>query len=348
MDKESPFAKMLRNRRRPPARTHSASEEKAEPVAEVRNEVRESVSRQSNPIERDIYNFRDDPRWYEVLTLYKWLSANPRNKLYIDGGPGDTRILVVPNRAGRDAKKKDIHRYENFEQFLVQKWIHPTDTVLEIGARCGVVSCAINAMLDPDHKPLHIAIEPDPRVHQILLENKAAFGAGFELFDKAVSITPLTMQAESGRLGNELRSVKDGEAVEVFSVQPDAFRETYADRRFTALVMDCEGCAHSFFPENEWLLETLELIIMERDGQGIQNERGYDTDVGVPGYSDVYAILRNHGFECVDGVTQGNWTDAPLFQQVWVKNPDPALVESNWLYRDRKRNGDPDLTIGEI
>lgn len=55
-------------------------------------------------------------------------------------------------------KKIDTIYNEVFEQYLTNKWIKPTDTVLELGGRYGIVSYTINNRLDKDHKSKNVVM----------------------------------------------------------------------------------------------------------------------------------------------------------------------------------------------
>ena len=58
-------------------------------------------------------------------------------------------------------RKIDI-RNEREEQYVCHEFIEPTNTVLELGARYGLVSCVINHKLEcPTH---HVCLEPDKTV----------------------------------------------------------------------------------------------------------------------------------------------------------------------------------------
>lgn len=65
------------------------------------------------------------------------------------------------------------------EQRLASKYVHPNDTVLELGARYGSVSCTINSILSrKDHQ---VSVEPDDRVWDALEANRDRNGCGFHI-----------------------------------------------------------------------------------------------------------------------------------------------------------------------
>lgn len=70
--------------------------------------------------------------------------------------------------------------------------------------------------------------------------------------------------------------------------------------KFTALIVDCEGCLEKFLEENLFLLKYLELIIFEMDNVQYCN------------YKKIYQMLEQNNFLQYDQLLNN-------FQQIWIK-----------------------------
>jgi len=75
--------------------------------------------------------------------------------------------------------KVDIEILEKEEQNLANKYILPFDSILELGARYGSVSCISNLKLD--NKSNHVVVEPDTRVWDALEYNKINNNCDFNI-----------------------------------------------------------------------------------------------------------------------------------------------------------------------
>ena len=73
----------------------------------------------------------------------------------------------------------DIQHIENIEQDLANMYILEDDTVLELGARYGSVSCTINSKLN--NKNNQVVVEPDERVWDALEKNKSSNNCEFNI-----------------------------------------------------------------------------------------------------------------------------------------------------------------------
>jgi FkbM family methyltransferase len=246
--------------------------------------------------------------WREQLQLVRWRDRHTI-KQSISGRKTRKAATVAAVAKERKAfinehgKPIPFETYEQFEQYLVQKWIKPTDIVLELGARCGVVSCTINSLLA--EKSAHVAVEPDPFALVALRKNKEVFGGKFRVCGAAISDTPLTILADEQGLGNYTMAsgaeVPAGlHSFSVKNIPREEFFKKYA-LPFTALVMDCEGCAGRFIADNLARFEDLEMVLFERD------------NVEMCDYDAMTAQLEGAGFAKADDLLDG-------FQQVWLRS----------------------------
>ena len=75
--------------------------------------------------------------------------------------------------------KVDIEVLEKEEQNLANKYILQFDSILELGARYGSVSCISNLKLD--NKSNHVVVEPDTKVWDALEYNKINNNCDFNI-----------------------------------------------------------------------------------------------------------------------------------------------------------------------
>jgi len=277
------------------------------------------------------------------------LSQSEVDELFVDESNLNTRLVMLYNKnkiipINKDGKyllqlplfrpeyKRQVllketgefinKREERFEQYLVYKYIKPTDYVLEIGGRYGLVSITINLLLDKDHKSKHVVIEPDSNVNDVLVRNRNTFGTEFIICNKAISTIPLIFIAnELGSytkpqlpapelVSSELDSSELGSPIKIDTISPDDFFHIYPF--FNVLVVDCEGCLGQFLEECIQYLQAVELIIFEKDNEGKCD------------YRHIYEILISNHFKQADKIIPGhNPSSTDMgFQQVWIKLRD--------------------------
>ena len=139
---------------------------------------------------------------------------------------------------------------ERTEQELAQKYIQSSDTVLELGARYGTVSCVINNKLKGKYKSLQVSVEPDDRVWGALEINKKNNDCEFNIVkgfisNKSMGLTNL--QEYYG--GYATTSVPDPHS-KIPHYTLDEIKEKYNINTFNVVVVDCEGFLEQFLIEN--------------------------------------------------------------------------------------------------
>jgi FkbM family methyltransferase len=150
--------------------------------------------------------------------------------------------------------------YEAEERALIREFVRPSDTVLELGACLGIVSCVTNKILAD--KSRHVVVEGNPYCVPSLHRNRELNNCGFLVDNCAVStqrdatfyLHPIyivggTTQRESGR-----------------PVRVPARSLTELDARhgpFTALIVDIEGAELEIFPAAPDVLARVRLVIVE-------------------------------------------------------------------------------------
>ena len=238
-----------------------------------------------------------------------------------------------------DEHKKlvNINYYEKEEQDLAKKYIQPSDTVLELGARYGSVSCTINSILSC--KTNQVSVEPDERVWEPLERNKMANNCEFNIVKGFVSSKKLTLTELNSFDGYGTTSVEDNSST-IPSFTLDEIQEKYKIT-FNVLVADCEGFLETFFDENPDFYKSLRLIIFEADCPDKCD------------YNKIRLLLKNNNFKEILGGFQNVWE-----QNIEYNNDTPQMVLDNssyimnpytlLSYDCRKENGElPIVHIGK-
>ena len=199
--------------------------------------------------------------------------------------------FVIFNENGIEVNTK---KFEYQEQLLAWKYIEPNDSVLELGARYGSVSCVINSKLI--NKINHVCVEPDERVWSTLESNKEKNNCSFHILKGCISKIPRSLTNFSVYYGYGTSSYKDSTSTVPYYTL-DQVKQLFGIQTFTALVADCEGCLEDFLTENLCLLDSLRILIFEKDYPEHCN------------YTKITELLGEKGFvEKIGG-----------HQNVWVK-----------------------------
>jgi FkbM family methyltransferase len=192
----------------------------------------------------------------------------------------------------------DIANKEKREQDLSAQYIMENDTVLELGARYGSVSCTINSKLIS--KTNQVVVEPDYRVWDALERNKNVNNCQFNIVKGFISSKKLSLIEDIPGDGYTSTYVESSSTnVPSFTLQE--IKEKY-NLNFNALVADCEGFLEIFFDENPDFYDNLRLIIFEEDCPEKCN------------YNKIREVLRQKGFTKIveDTYKYG--------QNVWIKS----------------------------
>ena len=157
---------------------------------------------------------------------------------------------------------------EHNSRLMYGKYIPPTASVLEIGARYGQTSCALSGLLRERGKLT--SVEADPRVWSALEENLSRKNCRFERFHVVKGVvgrTPKIM--DGGGYGAHTDTVNNSEDLSPAEIlrrrklRASPHPLETLDGPFDTLCIDCEGCFETFLSENPGLLRTLKLIIVE-------------------------------------------------------------------------------------
>jgi len=183
--------------------------------------------------------------------------------------------------------------YEKEERDLIRRWIKAEDSVLELGACLGVVSCVTNRLLK--NKSRHVVIEANPLCIPALRQNKELNGAGFHVEHCAVGPPPeITFYLHPTYVvgGNAQRPTT--RPVRVPS--KDLAQLQKESGPFTALIIDIEGGEREVLKASRTLLKEFRLIVIEL----------HEFAIGLEGVEECRRILRESGLRLVDqsGLTE--------------------------------------------
>lgn len=156
----------------------------------------------------------------------------------------------------------DIANIEKPEQDLAQIYIQENDTVFELGARYGSVSCIINSKLK--NKRNQVVVEPDERVWDALERNKRANNCEFNIIKGFVSTKKLGLTNLDCYYGGYGATFIEKNDSTIPSYTMEEIKNKY-NLTFNVLIADCEGFLEVFFDENPNFYDTLRLIIFEAD-----------------------------------------------------------------------------------
>lgn len=193
---------------------------------------------------------------------------------------------------------------EREEQLLAEKHIRPHHVVLELGARYGTVSYFINKNIgNPTNQ---VSVEPDSRIWNALERNKKLHNCEFNIVKGFVSRKKLGLENMDAYEGYGTNSKPDDNS-QIPSYSLEEIESKY-DLSFNALVADCEGYLETFLDENPKLLNCLEFVMYERDGQSYCN------------YDKIERNLKEKGFYCAECVAN--------LQFVWKKRKTTCFINS--------------------
>jgi FkbM family methyltransferase len=185
--------------------------------------------------------------------------------------------------------------YELPERTLSTRHLKPTDTVLELGASLGVVSCSINKTLE--NRSAHVAIEANPLLIPTLQNNRDTNGAKFHVINAVLS------NKEVAYISTD--RVMDSNSVSDTGVKVDTISVSEIENKtkliFNALIMDIEGGEYDVVSENSLLLKRLRLAIIEFHPWLLSEKR----------VSEIRSALTGAGLRKVD---------AMLTVECWVRD----------------------------
>lgn len=153
-----------------------------------------------------------------------------------------------------------IGDYEAEERALIKRFLRPEDSVLELGACIGAVSCTTNKLLKD--KSRHVVVEGNPKLIPSLEKNKSINGCGFTILNRAASQekTVTFYLSEEFIVGGTAQRVSPHPV----TVPGSSLEELNSEfGPFTALIMDIEGAEADVIPPSHEFLKTCRLVVVE-------------------------------------------------------------------------------------
>lgn len=169
--------------------------------------------------------------------------------------------IKSPKIYDNDNELVEFH-VEKPEKDLAYLYVKKNDTVLELGARFGSVSCIVNKVLE--NKKNHVVVEPDDRVWEKLEYNKSINNCEFKIVKGFLSNKKLSLLNTDDRDGYG-STFEENEETKIPSFTLDEIKEKSSIDNFNVLIADCEGFLEIFFDENPSILNNLRLVIFEED-----------------------------------------------------------------------------------
>ena len=150
--------------------------------------------------------------------------------------------------------------YEREERELVRRFLRPQDTVVELGACLGIVSCVTNKVLAD--KSRHVVVEANPFCIPTLYRNRQLNQAGFLIEHCAVDGQPeITFYLHPVYIvgGTSQRATQ-----RPVRLPAKSLRQLEQERGpFSALIIDIEGSEREVFEQSQDLLGRYRLVIAE-------------------------------------------------------------------------------------
>jgi FkbM family methyltransferase len=183
--------------------------------------------------------------------------------------------------------------YEKDERELIRARVKPEDSVIELGACLGIVSCVTNSLLKDKTK--HVVVEANPFCIPTLYRNKELNKAGFLIEHCAVANQPeVTFYLHPVYIvgGSAQR-----ETNRPFRLPAKSLRQLESERGpFSVLIIDVEGSEREVFENSRELLGRYRLVIVEL----------HEFAIGAAGVERCREILRECGLRLVGqaGITE--------------------------------------------
>jgi hypothetical protein len=183
-------------------------------------------------------------------------------------------------------QKVDYNQYEKREIDLIKKFIKEDDVVLELGARYGGTSVAINQILKDKEK--QVSVDPDERIWESLETNKKNHNCHFMIIKGTISNKPQKIIKDSRKFADNNDWATYTESASQGEVQGSSVKNYPLPLlNLNVLVADCEGFLETFYDENKNMFPYLRLIIFEKDRPDFCN------------YDRLINEFKMLGFKCI-------------------------------------------------
>lgn len=149
-----------------------------------------------------------------------------------------------------------LGRYEKEERYLIDKYISPDDSIIELGGNVGVISNLINKKLSDKKK--HIVFEPNPNLIKYLNINKKLNSAQYEIIEGIISKEPSNFYISDNILSSSIKVKTNNKIIpNNYSLYEILSNVSY---NINTLIMDIEGAEIELIDDFS-LLDFSKLII---------------------------------------------------------------------------------------
>lgn len=150
--------------------------------------------------------------------------------------------------------------YEAEERQLMKQFVRPEDSVIELGACLGVVSCVTNQLLRDRSR--HLVVEANPLLIPWLFRNRELNGSGFIVEHCAVGKPPeVTFYIHSTAVVDGSSKHKSARGVRLPCRSLRELHERYGP--FTTLIADVEGSEIDVLEDSREVLKNYRLAVIE-------------------------------------------------------------------------------------
>jgi FkbM family methyltransferase len=196
--------------------------------------------------------------------------------------------FVIPKRMTSLAFRASflMNSYEEDERRLVKKYVQPEDSVLELGACLGIISCITNKRLRDASR--HVVVEANPYCLPYLYQNREINRASFLVENCAVSNEREASFAIHPMYITGSRVATTGNLVRVPGRRLSELIARYGP--FTVLIMDIEGGELEQLQSSREALPDFRLILIEL----------HESVIGSDGVERCRCVLKQAGFKMVE------------------------------------------------
>jgi len=204
---------------------------------------------------------------HEADTFFAHYVVNPLYGLLFDirGGvfhADGCRFVIPKNMSTIGWRGVGFGRgqYEAEERQLMRQFVRPEDSVIEVGACLGVVSCVTNQLLRDRSR--HLVVEANPLLIPWLHRNRELNGSGFIVEHCAVGKPPeVTFYIHASAVVDGSSKHKSARPVRLPCRSLRELHERYGP--FTALIADVEGSEIDMLEDSHEVLKAYRLAVIE-------------------------------------------------------------------------------------
>lgn len=241
------------------------------------------MSRQKDDIKRYRWGFfARKIRKFRYINPVAGLYFTLTRKHYVTEGcrfliPKDLTSVVYRARFHYDL-------YEWEERRLVNEFVRPDDSVIEIGACIGILSCLTNKRLS-ETPEAHVVIEPNPELIPYIEKNRELNDCGFHIEQCLVTDETDPVFYTAKHISKGSASQRTSDQVNVKPCRLTDLEDKYG--KFNVLIMDIQGGELDLIELEKNTLAHFRLVIAEF----------HPAIIGASSVEQCRALLRELGFQ---------------------------------------------------